>query len=145
MRTVIQRVTQAVVEVDGDVIGQISDGLLVFLGIKRGDTEVDADYLIQKILTLRVFEDEVGKMNKSVVDTMGSVLVVSQFTLYADISSGTRPGFSDAEDPERAKELYRYFIEKMTETGIHVETGEFGAEMQVDLINNGPVTIILEK
>jgi len=126
------------------VVGQIADGLLVLLGITHGDTEVDADKLVDKIIKLRIFEDEEGKLNESVTDIGGGLLVVSQFTLYADCSKGTRPSFIDAARPELAEPLYNYFVQKCIDTQLHVETGEFGEHMEIDFVNDGPVTILLE-
>ena len=144
MKVVLQRVTRARVEVDNQTIGQIADGLLVLLGITHADTEQDADTLVEKITKLRIFEDDDGAMNDSILDTAGGLLVVSQFTLYADCKKGNRPSFGDASRPEHAEPLYNYFVQKCIDTGLHVETGEFGAHMQVDLVNDGPVTIVLE-
>jgi len=144
MKVVLQRVTRARVEVDNQTIGQIADGLLVLLGITHADTEQDADTLVEKIIKLRIFEDDDGAMNDSILDTAGGLLVVSQFTLYADCKKGNRPSFGDASRPEHAEPLYNYFVQKCIDTGLHVETGEFGAHMQVDLVNDGPVTIVLE-
>jgi D-tyrosyl-tRNA(Tyr) deacylase len=144
MKVVLQRVSRARVEVDSQTVGQIADGLLVLLGITHADTEQDADTLVEKITKLRIFEDGDGAMNDSILDTAGGLLVVSQFTLYADCKKGNRPSFGDASRPEHAEPLYNYFIQKCIDTGLHVETGEFGAHMQVDLVNDGPVTIVLE-
>ncbi|PIR76346.1 MAG: D-tyrosyl-tRNA(Tyr) deacylase [Candidatus Magasanikbacteria bacterium CG10_big_fil_rev_8_21_14_0_10_42_10] len=144
MKAVIQRVSRARAEVGDKVVGQIADGLLVLLGITHGDTEADADKLVEKIIKLRIFEDMDGKMNESVSDIDGGILVVSQFTLYADCSKGTRPGFGDAARPEEAEPLYDYFVQKCIDTQLHVETGEFGEHMMLDFVNDGPVTILLE-
>jgi D-tyrosyl-tRNA(Tyr) deacylase len=144
MKVVLQRVTRARVEVDSQTVGQIADGLLVLLGITHADTEQHADALVEKITKLRIFEDDEGAMNDSILDTAGGLLVVSQFTLYADCKKGNRPSFGDASRPEHAEPLYNYFVQKCISTGLHVETGEFGAHMQVDLVNDGPVTIVLE-
>jgi D-tyrosyl-tRNA(Tyr) deacylase len=144
MKVVLQRVSRARVEVGNQTIGQIADGLLVLLGIAHADTEQHADALVEKITKLRIFEDDEGAMNDSILDTAGGLLVVSQFTLYADCKKGNRPSFGDASRPEHAEPLYNYFIQKCIDTGLHVETGEFGAHMQVDLVNDGPVTIVLE-
>jgi D-tyrosyl-tRNA(Tyr) deacylase len=144
MRAVIQRVTEARVSVDGEVCGKIERGLLVLLGIGKSDTQADADYLAEKIAGLRIFEDEHGKMNLSLVDAGGSVLAVSQFTLYGDVRHGKRPSFDDAAPPEQARPLYEYFVQKIRAVGLICETGRFQATMQVELINDGPVTILLD-
>jgi D-tyrosyl-tRNA(Tyr) deacylase len=144
MRLVIQRVDEAQVKVGGEVTGQIGNGLLVFTGISRTDTEKEADYLLDKITGLRIFPDEAGKMNRSIVDAGGSFLIVSQFTLYGDCRKGRRPSFDLAAPPERAKLLYDYFVAAARRTPVPVETGVFQASMQVKLVNNGPVTIIVE-
>ncbi|GAB4166084.1 MAG: D-aminoacyl-tRNA deacylase [Geothermobacteraceae bacterium] len=143
MRAVIQRVSEARVRVDGQVVGRIDAGLLVLLGVGREDTERDVDYLADKIAGLRIFEDEAGKMNLSVLDVGGAVLAVSQFTLYGDCRKGRRPGFSDAAPPEEADRLYRLFVEALEARGLSVATGVFQAHMQVELINDGPVTMLL--
>lgn len=146
MKIVVQRVKESKVEVDGEVIGQIGKGYMVLVGVKVGDTQAEADYLARKLCNLRVFEDENGKMNLSIKDVKGEVLAISQFTLYANTKEGNRPGFKEAEDPEKADELYHYFMNKLKENGIEkVEHGKFGAHMEVSLINDGPVTIIIEK
>lgn len=146
MRLLIQRVNKANVKVNDKVIGKIDKGFLVFLGITHTDTQEIADYLVNKLINLRVFEDESGKMNLSLKDVYGQLLVISQFTLYADTKkSGNRPSFIDAAKPEYANELYKYFVHKCKENGIQTETGKFGADMKVELINDGPVTIMLEK
>lgn len=145
MRLVIQRVSNAKVEVQGEVTGQIEKGFMVLCGITHNDTKQEADYLAKKLCNLRVFEDENEKMNLSIKDVGGKLLVVSQFTLYADCSSGNRPSFVNAAKPDYANELYEYFMEKCRQEGIQVEKGIFGAHMEVSLLNNGPVTIILEK
>ena len=146
MRLLIQRVNKADVKVDNKVIGKIDKGLLVLLGITHTDTKEVADYLVDKLIKLRVFEDENSKMNLGLKDVNGELLVISQFTLYADTKkSGNRPSFTDAAKPEYANELYEYFVHKCKENEIHTETGKFGADMTVELINDGPVTIMLEK
>ncbi len=145
MRLVIQRVSNAKVEVSNKIIGQIEKGFLVLLGVGPEDTENIADYLVEKLCNLRVFEDENHKMNLSVKDIDGELLIVSQFTLYADCKKGNRPSFTNAAEPEKANELYKYFIEKCKNKVKRVEHGEFGADMKVSLLNDGPVTIILEK
>ena len=144
MRIVVQRVREARVEVDGAVVGEIGLGLLVFLGIAKQDTTAEAEYLAAKVIGLRIFPDEVGKMNHSVVDAGGSVLVVSQFTLYGDIIKGRRPSFDKAAQPADARVLYEYFVRKTRELGVIVETGEFQAEMDVTIRNFGPVTIFCD-
>lgn len=144
MRAVIQRVTQARVEVDEQVTGAIEAGLLVLLGIEREDSEHDAEYLVRKIAGLRIFDDETGKMNRSIRDISGSILVVSQFTLYGDCRKGMRPSFDRAARPEQAQSLYETFLAKARATGIKIETGVFQAAMKVTLINDGPVTIICD-
>ena len=144
MRAVVQRVQRASVTVNGSVIGEIGSGLLVLLGICRNDQPADADYLIDKIIGLRIFEDDGGKMNRSVAEISGSVLMVSQFTLYGDVRRGRRPSFDDAARPEEALRLYNYAIERVRSAGIGCQTGEFQAMMQVSLVNDGPVTILLD-
>lgn len=144
MKIVIQRVKQAKVEVDGNITGQIDFGLLVYLGIGKGDTTQQADFMAGKIAELRIFEDENGKMNRSLADVGGSVLLVSQFTLYGDCSKGRRPGFDNAELPQRARELYEYLGQQLQLKGINTQYGQFAAHMQVTSTNDGPVTFILE-
>ena len=144
MRVVLQRVTQSKVDIDDKTVGNISNGFLVLLGVGQGDTESDADTLVDKITKLRVFEDEDGKMNKNIIEIGGEMLVVSQFTLYANCKKGNRPSFTDAAPPDEARKLYKYLVEKVTEKEIKVETGEFAAYMKVELVNDGPVTIILD-
>jgi D-tyrosyl-tRNA(Tyr) deacylase len=144
MRAVIQRVRRAHVEVDGEVTGSIDAGLLVLLGISRDDSRADADYLVDKIAGLRIFQDENGKMNRSLRDTAGRLLVVSQFTLYGDCTKGRRPSFDRAAPAERARGLYEYFVSAARSSGIPTETGKFQAMMAVHLINDGPVTLICE-
>ena len=145
MKLVVQRVSNAKVEVEGRVTGEIGQGFLVLLGVTHEDTQANADFLVQKLVNLRVFTDENYKMNLSIKDIKGELLIVSQFTLYANCQKGNRPSFVEAAKPEQADELYNYFVEKCKQEGINVQTGEFGAHMQVSLLNNGPVTIILEK
>ena len=145
MKLVVQRVKNAQVEVDNKVVGKIQKGFLVFLGITHNDTKEIADYLVKKLCKLRVFEDEKGKMNLALNDIKGELLIVSQFTLYADCSQGNRPSFINAAKPEMANELYEYFCSECNKNDIKVEKGIFGADMKIDLINDGPVTIILEK
>ena len=144
MKFVIQRVSCASVTVRGKVIGRIGQGYLVLVGVGQGDTKEDADRLMRKMIGLRIFSDENGKINKSLKDVGGELLLVSQFTLYADCRHGNRPGFTEAGDPQSAKELYEYVIESCRKDVPVVEQGEFGAEMQVELINDGPFTIILD-
>jgi D-aminoacyl-tRNA deacylase len=144
MRAVVQRVSRAKVTVDGDVIGEIGRGCLVFLGVTAKDGEADADYLVEKIINLRIFEDVKDKMNLSLLDVEGGILVVSQFTLYGDTRRGRRPSFIDAAPPEQANKLYEYFVEGARRLVKRVETGRFQAMMDVELVNNGPVTIMLD-
>jgi|SRR5215472_10428236 len=144
MRAVIQRVTRAKVSVDGAITGEIERGLLVLLGIGKEDSEADADYLADKVAGLRVFEDGEGKMNRSVGEAGGAVLVVSQFTLYGDVRKGKRPSFDAAAPPIEARELYEYFVARIGSAGIHCETGRFQERMAVELVNDGPVTILLD-
>ena len=143
MRAVVQRVLNASVAIGGTVKGEIGKGYLVLLGIEENDTEKDLDYIAEKLLGLRVFEDEAGKMNRSVLDAGGSILLVSQFTLYGDARKGRRPSFIRAAKPEKAIPLYEAMIARLR-AALPVETGEFGANMQVSLINDGPVTILLD-
>lgn len=145
MRLVVQRVSHSKVEVDSKIIGQIGKGFLVLLGVGPEDTTEIADFLVEKLCNLRVFKDEAEKMNLSIKDIDGELLIVSQFTLYADCKKGNRPSFTNAAKPEKANELYEYFIEKCRNKVRKVEHGEFGADMKVSLLNDGPVTIILEK
>lgn len=144
MRACVQRVSRASVAVDGEVVGRIGAGLLVLLGISTDDAEADAEYLAEKIATLRIFEDADGKMNAGLAETGGAMLVVSQFTLYGDCRKGRRPSFTAAAPPELAERLYEHFVAQVRGLGIHVETGRFRAMMQVELVNDGPVTMLLE-
>ncbi|MDX2484720.1 MAG: D-aminoacyl-tRNA deacylase [Pseudodonghicola sp.] len=144
MRALIQRVSEASVTVDGDIIGQIGPGLLILICAMQGDTEAQADKLAAKIAKLRIFKDEADKMNRSLLDVGGAALVVSQFTLAADTRSGNRPGFSTAAPPEEGKRLYEYFTAQMAAQGVAVETGRFAADMKVALVNDGPITIWME-
>lgn len=145
MRLVIQRVSSASVKVDGEIKGEIGKGFLVLLGVKKGDTEKDLDYCVKKLVGLRVFKDEEDKMNLSVQDIEGDFLIISQFTLYGDTKKGFRPSFIMAEEPEKANQMYETFLEKVKEaSGRKVEKGVFGADMKVELLNDGPVTIIIE-
>lgn len=144
MRAVVQRVRHCRVTVEGVVVGEIGPGLLVLLGVAKSDSEAAADYLAEKILGLRIFEDDQEKMNLSVQDKSGAMLVVSQFTLFGDVRRGKRPSFDGAARPEEAKRLYEYFVAKIRESGIRCETGQFQAMMDVELVNQGPVTILLD-
>ena len=145
MKFVVQRVKRAKVEVENNVVGEINEGFLVLIGITHKDNKQIADYLVKKLINLRVFEDENGKMNLSLKDIKGALLLVSQFTLYADCSNGNRPSFTEAAKPDFAKELYEYVISECKNEVDNVQTGIFGAEMSVELTNDGPVTIMLEK
>jgi D-tyrosyl-tRNA(Tyr) deacylase len=144
MKALLQRVSEANVTVNGKVTGAIGPGLLVFLGVAEGDEPKDLEYLLKKVPALRIFPDDAGKMNLSVADVKGSVLVVSQFTLIADTSGGNRPAFTGAAKPERAMAVYETFVERLRGFGLTVATGEFGADMKVRLLNDGPVTILLD-
>ena len=145
MKALIQRVLHASVKVDGKITGQIEQGFLVLLGVQKGDEKANADFLSKKICNLRIFEDENGKMNKSILDIGGKMLVVSQFTLCGDTSRGNRPGFDNAALPDEANKLYEYFSDMVRLNGIEVQNGIFGADMKVELLNDGPVTFMLEK
>ena len=145
MKAVVQRVLSAKLSVEGKLVSEIGRGYVVFLGVKKGDVKEDADYFIKKIPPLRICEDENGKINKSVMDTNGEVLLVSQFTLYADTSHGNRPSFIEAEAPQLANELYEYVAEGLKKQGVPVKTGVFGADMKIEQVNDGPFTVILEK
>jgi D-tyrosyl-tRNA(Tyr) deacylase len=144
MKLVIQRVERARVAVDGNVVGKVGRGFLVFIGVAKGDTEKQADKLAKKMLGLRIFPDEDGKINRSLADVDGGLLIVSQFTLYADCRKGYRPGFDAAAAPAEAERLYEYFVGLCRTAGFPTETGVFGAHMEVSLVNQGPFTIILE-
>jgi D-tyrosyl-tRNA(Tyr) deacylase len=144
MRAVVQRVSQGAVEVDGDIVGRIGPGLLVLLGVAADDAEKDADVLAGKIVNLRIFEDEAGKLNRSLVDCGGEILVVSQFTLYGDCRKGRRPSFVKAAAPEKGRALYHRFVEALRARRLQAATGRFGAMMAVSLVNQGPVTLIVE-
>jgi len=144
MRAVIQRVVEAQVSVNGETIGRIGPGLVILLGVVKEDTEREAERLAERILTYRIFEDENGRMNRSVQDAGGQILAVSQFTVVADVAKGTRPSFTPAAPPERARALYERFLDRIASSGLSVETGRFGARMIVSLHNDGPVTFILE-
>lgn len=145
MKLVVQRVKKAEVKVDANIVGKIDKGFLVLIGIKVGDTKEQADYLVKKLCNLRVFSDENDKMNLSIKDVKGKLLIVSQFTLYGDCSQGNRPSFIEAARPEEANPLYEYFCNQCELNNIEVQKGIFGADMKVELINDGPVTIIIEK
>lgn len=144
MRGCVQRVSRAKVEVDSQIVGEIGMGLAVLLGVGKADTEADAKYLAEKITQLRIFADDEGKMNRSLVDVSGQLLAISQFTLYGDVRKGRRPSFIQAADPDMGNRLYEYFVQQVRELGIAVATGQFQADMQVELVNEGPVTIILD-
>ncbi|NLW25527.1 MAG: D-tyrosyl-tRNA(Tyr) deacylase [Clostridia bacterium] len=144
MRAVIQRVKKGSVKVEGKRVGEIGTGLVILLGVTHDDTDEDAKYLAEKICNLRIFEDEEGKLNLSLLDIGGAILSVSQFTLYGDCRKGRRPSFTDAAHPEKAKELYEVFNKLLVEKGIKVETGVFQAYMEVEIINDGPVTMLLD-
>ena len=145
MKAVIQRVTFSNVKVDGDTIGEIEKGFMILLGVAEGDGKAEADFLAKKVANMRIFEDENGKMNLSILQTQGACLVISQFTLCADCKKGNRPSFINAAKPAEAESLYEYFMDKLKENGIEkIESGSFGADMKVTLLNDGPVTIILD-
>lgn len=144
MKALLQRVTQAKVEVDNKIVGEIGPGFLVLLGVGQNDTNTDIDYLVNKIISLRVFADENGKFNLSIKDINGSLLIVSQFTLFADTNKGNRPGFTMAAPPEIAENLYNIFIDKCKQTSLNTQTGQFAAHMQISLVNDGPVTILID-
>ena len=144
MRAVIQRVSRAQVRVEGEIVGEIGKGILLLLGVGKGDTKVQADSLLEKLVNLRIFEDDGGKMNLSLLDVGGELMVISQFTLYADCRKGRRPSFTDAGSPEEAKALYEYFISQARSRGLIVASGIFQALMEVELVNFGPVTILLD-
>ena len=145
MRLLVQRVLNSNVKVDGKVVGEINKGYMVLLGVTHDDDKDKADYLVNKLLNLRVFEDENGKMNLNIKQVGGELLIISQFTLYGNTKDGNRPSFIDAAKPDKANELYEYFVEKCKKENIKTETGIFGADMKVSLTNDGPVTILLER
>jgi D-tyrosyl-tRNA(Tyr) deacylase len=145
MKAVIQRVKKAKLEVDGKLISEIGKGYVIFLGVGVGDSKVNADYFIRKLPPLRINEDENGKINKSIMDVGGEILLVSQFTLFANTEHGNRPEFLSAEKPDRANELYLYVAEGLKKAGVHVKLGVFGADMQITQVNDGPFTVIMEK
>jgi len=144
MRAVVQRVSEASVEVDNKIIGKINNGLLVLLGVGKDDSEEDVKYLAEKIVNLRIFDDKDGKMNLSLLDVNGELLIVSQFTLYGDCRRGRRPSYSESAPPEKAEKLYNLFVDFSKKSGLKVETGRFGAYMKVSLVNDGPVTLLLD-
>lgn len=144
MKAVIQRVKYAAVRTEGSIIGKCNSGFMILLGVGQEDTQKDVEVLVNKIVKLRVFEDEAGKMNLSIQDVGGEMLIISQFTLYADCRKGNRPSFINAAPPAVSKPLYEKFVEMVKNAGIHTECGEFGADMKVELLNDGPVTIILD-
>ena len=144
MKLVVQRVKNANVSIENNIVGKINQGFVVLLGVSNEDTKENADYLVKKLLNLRVFSDNDDKMNLSIKDIEGELLIVSQFTLYANCKKGNRPSFIEAAKPEHAKPLYEYFIKECRKENLNVQTGEFGADMQIELINDGPVTILLE-
>ena len=144
MKAVIQRVSEASVKVDGEIVGEISDGLLLLIGIDEEDERTDADWLVQKILNLRIFGDEDGKLNLSVLDRAGEILCISQFTLIADYKKGNRPSFIKAAKPDKAIPLFEYFKTEIAKSNLRIESGIFGADMKVSLLNDGPVTIVMD-
>ena len=144
MKLVVQRVKNANVSIENNIVGKINQGFVVLLGVSNEDTKENADYLVKKLLNLRVFSDNDDKMNLSIKDIEGELLIVSQFTLYANCKKGNRPSFIEAAKPEHAKPLYEYFINECRKENLNVQTGDFGADMQIELINDGPVTILLE-
>jgi len=145
MKIVVQRVLRSSVSVQSEVIGEISRGLMILFGAEKGDGDEAVDVLAEKVIALRIFADDHGKMNRSCLDVQGEILVVSQFTLAGDCSRGRRPGFDNAAPPEEAERLYRNFVAKLAESNLKVQEGRFGADMQVELVNDGPVTFILER
>ena len=145
MRLLVQRVLNSNVKVDGKITGEINKGYMVLLGVTHDDDTEKADYLVKKLINLRVFEDENGKMNLNINQVGGELLIISQFTLYGNTKDGNRPSFTEAAKPEKAEELYNYFVEQCKKEGIKTETGIFGADMKVSLINDGPVTVMLER
>lgn len=144
MKAVVQRVTQSSVSIDGRTVGEIGRGLMVLLGVARRDSEKDAEYLAEKIVNLRIFEDPAGKLNRCLLDVGASMLVVSQFTLLGDCRKGRRPSFVEAAGPDQAEMIYERFVRKVQELGVHTATGRFRTTMQVSIVNDGPVTLILE-
>lgn len=144
MRIVLQRVTGAHVDVAGETVGSIGQGLLILVGVTHADTRADADYLASKVVHLRIFPDDTGRMNRSLLDASGALLVVSQFTLYGDCRKGRRPSFDQAAAPEQARGLYEYFVQRLQSSNVKVATGVFQAEMEIHLVNDGPVTFVLD-
>jgi len=144
MRAIIQRVLNSSVEIDGRIAGKSGKGMLILLGVGKEDTVDDVNKLVNKLTKLRIFDDEDGKINKSITDVNGEILIISQFTLYWSCKKGTRPSFDNAMPPKEAEEMYEQFVAAMKETGIHCETGKFGADMKVSLVNDGPVTVYLD-
>lgn len=144
MRAVVQRVARGKVSVAGRTVGEIGQGLVVLIGVGRGDSQADVDYLVDKTVNLRIFEDDQGKMNRSLLEVGGAVLAISQFTLYGDARKGRRPSFSDAAPPDEGRALYEQYMDGLRAAGVRVERGEFGAMMAVELVNDGPVTILLD-
>lgn len=145
MRVVVQRVARARVTVDGDTVGAIGLGLVLLIGVAKGDTHAAMEYVMDKCVNLRIFEDDAGKMNRSILDIGGEILAISQFTLYGDTRKGRRPGFDQAAPPETAEPMYERAVQRLSSHGIRVATGQFGAHMHVDLVNDGPVTLIVER
>ncbi|MBN1364140.1 MAG: D-tyrosyl-tRNA(Tyr) deacylase [Syntrophaceae bacterium] len=144
MRAVIQRVDRASVRINHQELSSIDKGILILLGVGKADTETDADYILEKAVNLRIFEDEYNKMNRSLIDIKGAMMIISQFTLMGNCIKGRRPSFTDAEEPSRANQLYEYLIGKAKEKGTHVETGKFQEMMKIELVNDGPVTILID-
>ncbi len=144
MRLLLQRVSQGQVIIEKEIVGNIDKGIVALVGIRRGDQKRDADYLLKKCVNMRIFPDDAGRFDQSLLDVKGDLMIVSQFTLYADTRKGRRPGFSGSALPDEAIPLYEYFIEKAQALGLKVETGEFGADMKVDIVNDGPVTIMID-
>ncbi|TSB45686.1 D-aminoacyl-tRNA deacylase [Alkalicoccobacillus porphyridii] len=145
MRVVLQRSKEASVTIEGERVGAITHGLVLLVGITHEDSEVEVNEIVEKVINLRIFDDEQGKMNLSLLDTKGSILSISQFTLYGDTKKGRRPSFTEAAKPEAAAQLYDLFNERLVAKGVHVETGQFGADMKVQLVNDGPVTLLVER